>query len=137
MYRFNSGAFKDVMFSNDVKTRTNFLHLLSHLLLREGRRSTLGKESHNKLAQLLDTSSNLTSDEEKIVPVAQDSEKNPKLEGNGAELCDILQKAYDDENGSKDAGCLEERSFLVLAFRNLLCISFQAKDAAVEGSFSP
>ena len=125
-------AFKDVMATGEIALRANFLHLLSHLLLREGRRATSDKNASNKLAHLLDADNTSEDDTERIKDVA--GIHSEKFQGNGADLCRILYGVYDDnDKETKEGICNDERKFCVLAFRNLLCISYKAKETAIEG----
>lgn len=118
--------------------RTNFLHLLSHLLLREGKRTTLDKTTSHKLAHLLDAGNTSEDDAERMEDVAsihseRASQETPKFQGNGADLCRVLHGVYADDDKQMKDSCNDERKFCVLTFRNLLCISYKAKETAIEG----
>ena len=122
------------MLANEAIIRTNFLHLLSHLLLREGHRATAGKEASQKLAHLLDSDDTHGKDTEGIDSVTSlDEEKKLEFTGNGTDLADILYGAYDSD--TKKGSCIDEKKFVVLALRNLLCVSYEAKDTVIEGKF--
>ena len=134
-------AFKDVMLADETTIRTNFLHLLSHLLLREGKRTTSGTGTKLKLTQLLDTDNTQDRDTVRVDDITsiqdEKSTSEDKLEfsGNGADLCCILYGVYDIDKHTKEDCSIEERTFVVLALRHLLCISYKAKETAIEGKF--
>lgn len=127
------------MLADETTIRTNFLHLLSHLLLREGKRTTSGKSGNQKLTRFLDTDDTHGRDTETVDDVTSLHNKKSTLEeklefkGNGADLCRILYVVYDSDKQTKEG--IEERKFVVLALRNLLCISYTAKETAIEGKF--
>ena len=134
-------AFKDVMLADATTIRTNFLHLLSHLLLREGKRTTSDKGTTLKLTQLLDTDNTQDRDTVRVDDITsiQDekstSEEKLEFSGNGADLCCILYGVYDIDKHTKEGCSSEEGTFVVLALRHLLCISYKAKETAIEGKF--
>lgn len=116
--------------------RTHFLHLLSHLLLREGRRAVSRKGGKHNLTCLLDGDSKPANDTDETNLDGDESKSEEKLEikANGAELCTILYAQYVNDTQGKQDRCVEERKFAVLALQNLLCISYKAKQNAIEGS---
>ena len=131
-------AFKDVMATGETALRTHFLHLLSHLLLREGKRTTSDKNASHKLAHLLDADNTREDETERMKDVASirsetASEETTSFQGNGVDLCRILHGVYADDDKQTKDNYNDERKFCVLAFRNLLCISYKAKETAVEG----
>ena len=138
---YRLAAFKDVMLTDEATIRTNFLHLLSHLLLHEGHRSTSGKGANLKLTHLLDNDNTQNGDTEKIDSAVSiqvektTSEVKLEFTGNGTDLGDILHEVYDNDKPAKDGCSTEERKFVVLALRNLLCISYKAKYTVIEGKF--
>lgn len=129
-------AFQQVMLTDELKIRSSFLHLLSHLLFREGKRVVSGNDADLKLTRLLDSDKTQDggaerADDVTAVPSENSEEKNECVV-DGAELCRLLLGAYN--NGDKQAKeGIEERKLVVLALRHLLCVSYKAKETAIEG----
>ena len=125
--------------------RASFLHLLSHLLLREGKRVTStvhpsGRTAGQGLASILDRKENDSeatmngyitagSDEAKTT----DDELNIHFKGNGSELCAVLLRAHDKNLQDKTEQHIEEKTFVESALKSLFCVSQGAKETAVRG----
>ena len=137
------------MHTDEAHLRTSFLHLLVHLLLREGKRVMAGRKANQRLADILDK--NHEKREENTRKVIQngvntgtpqedrkmtaENDKRDEFSGNGSELCSILLLAYDESNlQDKPLHNHDERNYVLSALKNLFCVSRAAKATAVKGT---
>ena len=121
------------MLTDKTAIRTVFLHLLAHLLLREGKRMVSGNGPTLRLARLLDTDKTKEEGTEILHEATSIRNEESALKFEGEELYRVLDGVYDNDKQTKEGSYMEERKFVVLALRNLLCISHKAKETAIKG----